>query len=400
MKNLVKKISTFMLIIFCCMSVCLTAFASEVKPVNEPEGKDCRLTFSVKDKTNGIFIDELKITLMDLNTNVEYNYIMTSADYLFGITVGGNVKQGNYNIALNYASKEQFTVQNADGTAINSFNADSEAHTFDWVVVSKSGGETTQKSTTEIKAGEYVAKTSNEEADKVWNTFLESVAILETDSKYETVMKFYETTKNNYARNYVKVCEGKTEDDYLKMTPFERFLWYSTYVTPVMTTTYGDYDSNFGSIGKWNSSVVGQAYHLLKNQRATEQAEAYKTLMEWQYNYFIANGSMYNFITGKSSIEENSKLEKVSPDSANGKDKDPSKEDIQSLLEETGISKEEIQSLIDEEKNSTKADKGIWSDTVTLIKGNAFTIVILLILVGATIGVIIYRKRKAIDDDK
>ena len=299
-----------------------------------------------------------------------------------------------------YASKEQFTVQNADGTAINSFKADSETHTFDWVIVRNSGEVTPQKSITETKADEYIAKTNNPEADKVWNTFLESVAILETDSKYEVVMKFYETTKNNFARNYVKVCEDKTEDDYLKMTPFERFLWYSTYVTSVLSTTYANYDTYFSSLGKWNSNVVGGAYHLLKNQRATEQAEAYKTLMEWQYNYFIANGSMYNFITGKSSIEENSKLEKVSPDSANGKDKDPSKEDIQSLLEETGISKEEIQSLIEEEKNSTKADNGTSNDTVSHIKGNAFMITILLILVAATIGVIVYRKSKAISNHK
>ena len=77
MKNLVKKISTFMLIIFCCMSMCMTAFASEVKPISEPDGKDCRLTFSVKDQTKGIFIDELRITLLNLDTNVEYDYYMT-----------------------------------------------------------------------------------------------------------------------------------------------------------------------------------------------------------------------------------------------------------------------------------------------------------------------------------
>ena len=60
--------------------------------------------------------------------------------------------------------------------------------------------------------------------------------------------------------------------------------------------------------------------------------------------------------------------------------------------------KEEIEKLMEEENGDT--DKGIWGNTISLIKDNAITIAVLLILVGATIGVVIYRKRKAIDDDK
>ena len=48
-----------------------------------------------------------------------------------------------------------------------------------------------------------------------------------------------------------------------------------------------------------------------------------------------------------------------------------------------------------EEEKATEEDKGIWGDTVSLIKDNAITLAILLILVGATIGVVIYRKRKS-----
>ena len=120
----------------CVLSMSITAYAAEVTPTGETGAEDCRLTFALTDKTNGIFIDDIEITLLNTETNVEYTYTMTSADYLFGITVGGNVKQGNYNIALNYASKGQFTVQNADGTPISSFTADSTAHTFDWEVIS------------------------------------------------------------------------------------------------------------------------------------------------------------------------------------------------------------------------------------------------------------------------
>ena len=385
MKNFIKRSLTFMLTVLCLASMSMTAFATEVKPTG-----DCRLTFSVTDKTNGIFIDEITITLMNLSTNVEYNYTVTSLDYLFGTTVDGSVKQGEYNIALNYPSKGQFAVQNADGTAITSFSANNNAHTFDWVVVSNEGEDAAkpQTNSSETKANEFIAKTDNAEADEAWNTFMDSVSVLETDDKYAAILKFYETTKDVYARNYEKVVASGKAEDYLNMTSFEKFVWYTTYVTPVMATTYSDYDTYFGTVDKWNSNVVGEAFNLLKNQKATEQAEAYKTLMEWQYNYFKENASIYNFMTGQSSKEENSTLETVSPDSANGNDGDPTDE--------------EIQSLIDEENKSNKdaeKEKGIWSDTADLIKGNAFTIAILLILVGATIGVIIYRKRKTIDDD-
>jgi hypothetical protein len=388
-----KKTSAFIFVVFCLMIFCMTVFATEIDPVNEPNMNDCRLTFSVIDKTNGIFTEEIKIIMMNINTYVEYNYTVTSAEYLFGITVGGYVKQGEYKIALNYANKDQFVVQNPDGTPIDSFIANSEAHTFNWVIVSKSGDESPQKSESDTQSDYYNAKTDNPEADEVWNNFLKSVSVFETDSKYAGVLKYYETTKNNFARTFAEMIEGKTEEDYLNMTPFERFLWYATYVRPISASRSKTYEVYFGSIDKWNSNVIGGTYGILKNQGAREQAEAYKKLMEWQYNYFMQNGEMYNFMTGKSSIEENSKLEPVKPDNSNKLDQDPT---IEEIKEEFG---EEIQKLVEKEMNSTKADKGIWSDTIALLKSNALTIVILLILVGATIGVVIYRKRKAIDDD-
>lgn len=407
MKYFTKKLLTLILVMLCVANMNITAFATEIStsPTSNGIVGDCHLTFSLTDKTNGIFIDEISITLLNIDTNVEYNYTMTSADYLFGITVSGNVKQGNYSIALSYASKEQFIVQNMDGTDISFFTADSNEHTFNWVVFDKNNNknemetsngsaelqpqeEEIQGISSEESASQFITKTDNTDADSVWNNFINNVSVLETDNKYVSIMEYYDNTKENFARNYVKVNQNKTEDDYLNMTPFERFLCYSTYVEPVMATTYSDYDTYFGTIDKWNSNVVGNTYNLLKNQKATEQAEAYKTLMEWQYNYFKENGAIYNFMTGKTSIEENSNLETVSPDSANGNNGDPTDK--------------EIQSLIEKENQSIKAEKehGIWSDTLNLIKNNVVTIVILFILIGVAIGIMVYHKRKAIDRDE
>lgn len=151
----------------------------------------------------------------------------------------------------------------------------------------------------------YDIEAARVEAAEVWGTFLDSVSIFEADAKYEKLMKFYEDTKVVYGRYFGEVCPEKTADDYLNMTQFERFLWYDTYVAPVYATTAKTYDTYFSSLEKWNSNVAGNAYGLLKNQGAEEQAEAYKTLMEWQYNFFLETGCIYNFITEKTSAEEN-----------------------------------------------------------------------------------------------
>ncbi len=388
MKGFKKRIITLFLTMLCVLSMSITAFAAEVTPTGETGAEDCRLTFSLTDKTNGIFIDDITITLLNTETNVEYTYTMTSADYLFGITVGGNVKQGNYNIALNYASKGQFTVQNADGTPISSFTADSTAHTFDWEVISNESttkNDTQENTATDNTATEtFIVDTGNEEADKLWSAFLDSVSIIETDSKYSQILKIVQDTADFNAGYYANIT-NRSKDEYLEMTPFEQFLWYSTYILPVNAITSSDYDTYCGTVAKWNANAVGIPYNWLTTYGTSEMADAYRALMEWDYKYFTEHGAVMNFITGKTSLE-NDDLDVLTTEDANGNDGDPTKEEIEELMEE--------------EEKATEEDKGIWGDTVSLIKDNAITIAILLILVGATIGVVIYRKRKAIDDDK
>jgi len=386
MKNLTKKLFTFGFAVLFVITMSMTAFATEVHPPSNAEIGDCRLTFSVVDKTNGICVDEITVTLMNLETTVEYNYTVSSVDYLFGLTVGGNVKQGKYNIAINFPSKGTFAVKNADGTAITSLTADSTEHTFNWIIVSdddnQQGG--AANNTAGSAVSDFGQGTGNEEADALWQTFLETVAPIETDSKYASILKIVNNTAQVQS-TYYENATGNSKDEYLEMSNFEQFLWYSTYILPVNAITASDYDTYCGSVAKWNSNAVGIPYNWFNTYGTSEMADAYRALMEWDYHYFTSHGAVYNFITGKSSIE-NSDLDVLSPDDADGNDGEPTQE--------------EIDDLIKEETESTDTNKGIWSNTTKLIKDNIVTLVILLVLVGATIGVIVYRKRKTIDDDK
>lgn len=111
--------------------------------------------------------------------------------------------------------------------------------------------------------------------------------------------------------------------------------------------------------------------------------EAFQEIMEWQYNHFISTGTMYNFLTGAQSEEVVI---------------NPSENDDSETVDES-IAKE-IEELLEEEEESTKEDnKGIWGHTLQLLKDNWLTIIILIVFASAAVGFILYRKRKAIDDN-
>lgn len=383
MNNFIKKLTIFTIAMLCIISMNITAFASEVTttPTDEISVDNCNLTFSLTDKTNGIFIDEITITLTNISNNLQYTYTMTSADYLFGITVGGNVQQGDYSIALDYASKEQFTIQNSDGTNISFFTANDNEYVFDWEVVSNEKKEQSENTTqSKTQKTTFESDTGNEEANALWSAFLDKVSVIETDSKYSQVLKIISDTAD-FDANYYEEATGNSKDEYLDMTPYEQFLWYSTYIVAVDAITASDYDTYCGSLAKWNSNAVGNVYNMLDMFGTHEMAEAYRELMEWDYEYFTEHGAVMNFITGKTSFD-NENLDVLSSEDADGNNGEPTKE--------------EIEELIEEENKDT--DKGIWTNTINLIKDNAITITILLILVGVTICVIVYRKRKAIED--
>lgn len=389
MKKLKMLLFTMLLVVICAAGVKTTISAGEI-PAG-PEG-DCRLTFSLTDKTNGIFTDEISVTLLNADTSLEYNYAITSADYLFGITVGGNVKQGTYSIAISYASKEQgqFVVQNADGTDISAFSADSTEHVFEWVICSTESAELSTPGTQEdTEQGDITTGgTGIDEADRLWEAFLEAVAPIESDESYSKILKIVQDTAN-FNSQYYESTTGNSKEEYLDMTPFEQFLWYSTYILPVNAINASDYNTYCGTVTNWNSYAVGVPYNWLSTYGTTEMADAYRALMEWDYQYFVEHGTVINFMSGNTALEKDEQ-ETV-----------PSSEEVQSQPEQPAV-KENVESAAQEESQSgeEEAEKGIWDDTLAIIRNSALTIVILLILSGAAIAVTIYRKHKAIDDDK
>lgn len=383
MKNRKKYIVaiTFIIILVCNT---LSVFATEQKN-GKIEG-DCLIDFVITDKTNGVIIDDITVSMMNIDTSVdvaEYEKKITSADYLFGFPVKQSVKYGTYNIAINFPSKDKFKVENADGTQISSFTASSETHTFNWVIVPIAGTTTTtttKKTNEGSEAAEierFTGTINDEEAEKLWKDFLAAVAPLEA-GEYSSILKIVSDTAEFNAK-YFETITKRSKDEYMNMNNFEKFLWYSTYILPVNGITSADYDTYCGSLAKWNANTVGIPYNWFVTYGTSEMADTYKALMEWDYQFYLKNGGVMNFITGRTSLD-NSDLDVLSSEDGNGNNTDPTEDEIGDLIK--------------------KEERGIWSNTTDLIKGNAITLIILLILVGATIAVVVYRKRKAIDDDR
>lgn len=399
MKNLRKMLLATILAAIFIFNFGLTASAGEISEA-QPGGEvigDCGLTFSLTDQTGGAFTDEVMITLLNTETSLEYTYTITSADYLLGITVAGNVKQGNYSIALSYENKGTFTIQNADGTDISSFAADSTEHVFDWVVSGGNTagvldtGETDEKKENPDQSGadqgnNNTTGTGIKEADDLWEAFLNAVAPIESNSEYSVILELTQETAPFYS-GYYENATGRDKEEYINMTPFEQFLWYATYILPFNAINASDYDTYCGSVAKWLTYSVDTPYDTLSTHGTSEMADAYRALMEWDYYYFIENGTIMNFMTGNTSLEHSS-VEVVPTAEPAGEPAEP--QESENYPEE---------SQVREESPEDDGEKGIWDGVIQGIKDNAFSIAILIVLLGAVTAVVIYRKHKAINDD-
>ncbi|BAL01895.1 hypothetical protein OBV_p-00400 (plasmid) [Oscillibacter valericigenes Sjm18-20] len=237
--------------------------------------------------------------------------------------------------------------------------------------------------TTEQSKSTNVSSTStdvpaNADASEVYNTYMETAKAMENNSDFDTVFDFYKSMETEYAKRYVKYCKG-TEEEWKSKSRFEQFLWYELYINPIMCTQLENgYNTYFKSVDVYHSNVTNTMYSMLSRIDQT-QADAFRTITDWQYNYFTQNGAVYNFVTGKTSLDENNELQKVT-ESEDTSSADPTQSEINDLVEQEN------------------GNKGVWSNTVIAIKNNALTIFILIVLVGALVTVIVRRKRKAIDD--
>jgi len=373
MKKAFRKFMMIFLTFVLCMGIAMTTYATETKedPITGNGTVYCELSFYLTDDTGGDFKDDIEVTLTDIAVEKTYDYTLTKENSYGSKDIPKLSVLANttYEVAIKSDNKE-YTIVNKDGSEIEKFAATEDGHDLYWKIVEK-------EAIKESEMKELIIDSGNKEADVAFEKFYEAIKGIENNPDWENFFVKYQLYENMEAEAYVNVVGG-TEDEWKAKTLFERFVYYESYVRIAEYMSFGNYERYFSSEDNFYANAISSSYIHIKRYGEVE-AEAYKTLMMWQYNYIQENGSPFNFITGLSYLESASvpETEKIQTNS----------------MDDTDISDEDFEKIVQEEEET-----GIWSELFKILKNNIFSIVIGLVLIAVVVGMIIYRKKYNEDD--
>lgn len=221
-------------------------------------------------------------------------------------------------------------------------------------------------------ATEIEINTGYEEADTAFQTFYDETKHMDNNSDWDNLYLVYQVYENTHAEQYAEICNS-TVDDWKSKSNFERFILYETYVRVAVYGNLGDYDRYFSSEKDFLNHTISNACEYLNRLGDGAEAEAYKTLMLWQYDYILENGVPYNFLTGLNFVESRTA------------------EATQEAHESQELEQKELEEIREELLEETA--EYIESDNAN--DGDIFGKVILVIIVlcVGVLGIIIYRKK-------
>jgi hypothetical protein len=380
MKKVFTMLFAFIMVVVIGTSGAVVYATEADKPATGSTAANCTVTFNLKDTTGVAFTDDVKVQFADIATGKTYDYTLSYAgSYGAGKTPKFTVLANTtYNITITFPHSDSYAIVNADGSAIKSFAATENGITLNWNVVIGGTAKQTTKETTTVKVD-----TGNKEADDVFSTFITATKHIESDDNWSGFLKVFTVYSKTRADAYVKYCKG-TKEEWLAKTAYEQFLYYELYIRQCEYINAGMYDYYYGSEQNYTTQNIYSTYNSMKRYGETE-ADAYKTIMLWQYEYIKKNGTPYNFMTGLNYLDVDTSAKAVSPTEEAKKAEQQDKEAMEQVAKDV--------------KASDGASKGIWGDTVSALKGNVISILLLIVLAGGLIGVIVYRKRKNIDSD-
>lgn len=151
--------------------------------------------------------------------------------------------------------------------------------------------------TKEEVIAKYTVDTGNEQADAMFNEYLEAASVLLTDEKYDEAFQMWDEFGVS-GKNYYTEYAGGTAEEWDSMTTFEKVLWHDLYIPPVRALARDNYEFYFGTLEEYKLRVYESEYKLYKSIDLVLLAEAYAQIMDWQYYYITENGAVYNFMTG------------------------------------------------------------------------------------------------------
>lgn len=391
-----KKYLATLLSVLMLAAMPLTAYATE-SGTNEITFH-CDVTFYITDETtNGYPGSNFTAVMTDTTKTVIDNYSFTKGNSWGGnntpkytvlapttYTVTFEGVEDGYTIVNTLDYSENISFEAVDGGVVDCYWSIIETATT--AGTNEDNGMESELLKQE-ESGTYIV--SDEEAEKVYKTFLDTVGyIADSEDWYNALLRNYYWFDSEYSGWYAEYVEGGTEEDFLSMSYFDRFVWTETYLRYAWAVNTGNYSNYFGSEENFKTHITNNITVMIENAPDYEAVEdAYLALAKWQYNYVQETGVPYNFISGRSYLEEVG--EAPEEETQEKTDEEELEEAAKELLEDADeTTKEEVK------------EKGVWDDTLEALSKNILTITIIIILCIAVAVVVWKRKSLNISDDK
>ncbi len=255
----------------------------------------------------------------------------------------------------------------------------------------------------DVTAESMYVHTGNEDADKVFNTYV------------DTAVKMMELGVDNYNRNYYgddvslmatycQECDGTEEqrDILLQRSDMERFLWDRCYTSLVGDLNYHpEYFETWESVKYYYSDAedakIRRRLNRIGADEATikEQMDAYEQILKYQFEYYTDHSTLYCFFNGKeySLLGDNdysSYFEDAPAVTTSESAKNDDKETHTSI-----VSTQTVTAATTTVTTAPTVEKGgVWSGFLKVLKGTWFTLSLLAVfLIGLAVVVIIKKKK-------
>jgi len=390
-----KKCFATLLTVLMLAAMPITAYATETGHENT---FSCNVTFYITDETSGGYPGSSFTAVMTDETKT----IVDEYSFTKGNSWGGNnnpkytvIAPATYTVTFEGLEEGYMIVNTLDFSSDITFKAaDGGVADCYWSIIDSvtTGGEAATGGESELlnqeESGAY--EVSNEEADKVYKAFLEATShIADSDEWYNALLVHYEMFgEARYAKWYAEYVEGGTEEEFNAMSLYDKFVWTESYLVYAWAVNSGEMSVYFGSEENFENSITRHITGMIDDAPDYEPVEeAYLALAKWQYDYVQEMGVPYNFITGRSYLEEVGKTPE--PETEKKTDEEEIAEAAAELLEDA-----------DEDTKEDVKGNGIWDETLEALSRNMLTIIILVILCIAVAFVVWKRKSLNISDDK
>lgn len=399
-----KKFLATLLTIFAAITIPLTAYAAETGGFDGFDESNfwCNVTFCITDESGTYPGDRITAIMTDTTKTVVDSYTFTTANsWGSGKTpIYSMTAPTTYTVTFEGVEEGYAIINTLDRSSEITFDAEARG-TADclWSIVLIGGEEAAATDEANEAEGNVLQQSesgnhevSNEEAEKVYQAFLDTVSYIQDEQDWQNnLLHGYDLFGESlYGEWYAEYVEGGTVEDFLAMSLFDRFVWSETYLRFAQAVSTGNMSANFGSPENFQRSITRPVTLMMENVKGHEAVkEAYLTLAQWQYDYVQENGYPYNFISGRTYLEETGTHEAPADTETKSDDE---------LLAEAAS---ELMAEVDETtREQVEEEKGIWDDTLEILSRNMITIVFIVILLIVLAVVVWKRRTMNIDDTK